>query len=222
MEKVNVRVFFEKKGRAVFISHLDLMRTMQRAIKRSGLPVWYSEGFNPRIYLNFPLALSLGVEGTAEPMDFGMISDVSMEDIVNKLDAACPEGIHILSAAYPVYHNKEIGFAEYTADFEGEPSVLAALFDEYMAQETIEVEKHSKRKGMITLDIKPHLSILESGRTDNGLRVSFRMPAGIELNLNAAILIDSFISFCGKKQIFTENICAKRTNILCKNLEVFA
>ena len=57
MDKKAVRLFFSKKGRAVYISHLDLLRTMQRALKRAGIPVWYSEGFNPRIYLNFPLAL---------------------------------------------------------------------------------------------------------------------------------------------------------------------
>ena len=75
MDKKNIRVFFEKKDRAIYISHLDLLRTMQRALKRSGLPVWYSEGFNPRIYLNFPLALALGVESSCEIMDFPLIDN---------------------------------------------------------------------------------------------------------------------------------------------------
>ena len=79
MDKKNVRIFFEKKGRAIYISHLDLMRTMQRALKRSGLPVWFTEGFNPRLYLNFPLALSLGTTGEREPMDIAVVEEIGLD-----------------------------------------------------------------------------------------------------------------------------------------------
>ncbi len=58
----NVRVFYSKKGRMKFISHLDMNRFMTRMILKSGLPVWYTEGFNPRPYLTFALPLSLGFE----------------------------------------------------------------------------------------------------------------------------------------------------------------
>lgn len=222
MNRRAVRVFFEKNGRAVYISHLDLMRTMQRTLKRSGLPIWYSEGFNPRIYLNFPLALSLGVEGTGEPMDFYVLEDIPMEDIVIKMNSVMPEGLKVTSADVPVHQNKEIGFAEYTAVFRGDADRLRAALDAFVSQEKIEVLKHSKKKGMITVDIKPHIAINRTDMSDNGISVDFRMPAGIELNLNAGILTDAFTSYCAENQTACELICTKRTNIFCKNGEVFA
>ena len=57
-----VRIFFEKCGEAAYISLLDLQRVMGRALKRSGLPVWYTLGFNPHIYMTFTCPLSLGQE----------------------------------------------------------------------------------------------------------------------------------------------------------------
>ena len=65
-----IRVWFTKTGEASYISLLDLQRVMQRALKRSGLPVWYTLGFNPHIYMTFAAPLSLGQESLAETVDF--------------------------------------------------------------------------------------------------------------------------------------------------------
>ncbi|MCL1866119.1 MAG: TIGR03936 family radical SAM-associated protein, partial [Oscillospiraceae bacterium] len=61
MNYTNIRVFFGKVGRAKYISHLDLVRAMSRAVKRSGLHVWITEGFNLHIYMTFALPLALGI-----------------------------------------------------------------------------------------------------------------------------------------------------------------
>lgn len=219
LDKKPVRVFFEKKGRAVYISHLDLLRTMQRALKRSGLPVWYSEGFNPRIYLNFPLALSLGVEGEREAMDFYITEETSFEDIVIRLNGEMPESLRALKAAAPVHPNKDIGSAEYCAEYSGD-NVGEAL-EAFMSQEKIEVLKHSKKKGMITVDIKPHVDIKEICVSDGLTRVRFAMPAGLELNLNAGIFTDAFAAYCENDNKKAELICTKRTNIFCLNGDIF-
>ncbi|MGN0638080.1 MAG: TIGR03936 family radical SAM-associated protein [Huintestinicola sp.] len=221
MDKKNIRVFFEKKDRAIYISHLDLLRTMQRALKRSGLPVWYSEGFNPRIYLNFPLALSLGTEGLREPMDMAVVEDVSLEEIAGKLNGACPEGIRILSAAYPVHPNKDIGFAEYETIFSGDTRALKGAVSAYISQESIKVMKHSKKKGMIEVDIKPHINIRGVSECENGIMTELRLPAGNELNLNCGVFTESFLGYCNSCGIMAELCCAKRTNILCADGAVF-
>ena len=57
-----VRIWFSKRGEASYISLLDLQRVMGRAIKRSGVPAWYTQGFNPHIYLTFACPLPLGQE----------------------------------------------------------------------------------------------------------------------------------------------------------------
>ena len=79
MERVfvlkNVRLFYKKGDRMRFISHLDMTRFMSRLIRRAGLPVWYTEGFNPHAYFNFALPLSLGFESEYEVMDFRFEDD---------------------------------------------------------------------------------------------------------------------------------------------------
>ncbi len=90
---IKMRAVFEKKDRAKYISHLDLNRCMQRTFKRSGLPVWYTEGFNPHIYITFALPLSLGYESSVEIMDFNMTEEVSEKETADKLNKAMPEGL---------------------------------------------------------------------------------------------------------------------------------
>ena len=51
----NLRLFYRKRGRAKYISHLDITRCMQRSLKRAGLPVWYTQGFNPHMYMTFEI-----------------------------------------------------------------------------------------------------------------------------------------------------------------------
>ena len=64
-----VRIWFTKTGEASYISLLDLQRVMQRSLKRSGLPVWYTLGFNPHIYMTFACPLPLGQESLVESVD---------------------------------------------------------------------------------------------------------------------------------------------------------
>ncbi len=220
MEKIELRAKFEKSGRAIFISHLDLMRTMQRAVKRSGIPVWYTQGFNPRIYLNFPLALSLGITGRAEFMDFAVTEPVDLSEIRYKLDSSMPEGLRILEVAEPVYANKDVGFAEYIIDFHSasESSETLSMLNRMLAEDSIEAEKHSKKKGVVKVDIKPHINILRTELSDGILRVVLRLPAGLGLNINANVFTDAFEEYSKIK--FTK-ICAERTKILCINGEDF-
>ena len=65
----NVRIFYKKIGRMKFISHLDMTRFMSRLISKSKIPVWYTEGFNRHIYMNFAVPLSLGFEGLYEILE---------------------------------------------------------------------------------------------------------------------------------------------------------
>lgn len=213
-------MIFEKKGRAVYISHLDLLRTMQRALKRSKIPVWYTEGFNPKIYLNFPLALSVGVESCCEAMDFEIVSDVPCGELAERLNAALPEGIHIISCYYGVHSNKDIGFAEYELAFSANAHV-GELFDGFMAQEKIEIQKHSKKKISVTVDIKPYTELLSKEQCGDLLKLCIRLPAGNDMNLNAAVFTDAFIRYGKEKG--AEIVCnyAKRTKILCKSGEKF-
>ena len=71
----NVRIFYTKTDRMKFVSHLDMNRLMSRIIMRADIPVWYTEGFNQRIYINYAVPLSLGFEGLYEIIDIRLTDD---------------------------------------------------------------------------------------------------------------------------------------------------
>ncbi len=222
MDKYEVRGVFEKTGRAVFISHLDLFRTMQRAVKRSGIPVWYSEGYNPRIYLNFPLALSLGVESSAEIMDFEITEEIPYEKLMEDINRVLPGGLRFISMNAPVCKNRDIAYAEYIFEFCGENLTgkdISGGFDKMLSLDRIDVKKHSKSKGVVLLDIKPYINVVSSEITDKGFRAVIRLPAGPSLNINSNVFNDAFHEY-GCPEI--TKISVKRTKILNKNGEIFA
>lgn len=219
MEKINMRAVFEKSGRAVYISHLDLVRTMQRAFKRAKAPVWYTQGYNPRIYLNFPLALSLGVSSKTEFMDFAVTEIVGFDELRDMLNDAMPEGLKILRVFEPVHPNKDIGFAEYCIDFySADADRAAAALEAMMSMDAIEIDKRSKSKGTVKMDIKPHLDILGTRAEGDRLNVEIRLPAGLSLNINSNVFSDTFSVISGIK---FDKICTERTKILLANGENF-
>ncbi len=90
---------FAKTGAARFISHLDLQRAFSRAIRRSGLPVKLSEGFNPHYVVSFASALSLGMESECECVEMAMAQEVSTDDFLRAMARALPPGLVAKRAA---------------------------------------------------------------------------------------------------------------------------
>ena len=111
---IRVRATFEKCGRAKYISHLDLNRCMLRTFRRSRLPIWYTEGFNPHPYYSFALALSLGFESSCEILDFNLNEDIPFDEIRDRLNAVMPEGMRIVKVAEQKQKITAITEAEYS------------------------------------------------------------------------------------------------------------
>ena len=92
------RLLFEKVGRAVWISHLDLMRLFQRTFKRAGLKLKHTQGFNPRPSVSIALPLSVGVESACELLDFDLEGEsVPNDQICRLLNNALVEGVSVKS-----------------------------------------------------------------------------------------------------------------------------
>ena len=90
-----LRFVFEKTGRARYISHLDLMRTFQRAFNRAGLELKHSEGFNPHPQISVLLPLQLGCESVCERLDADVLSP--REGMTDELNRVLPEGVRMIS-----------------------------------------------------------------------------------------------------------------------------
>ncbi|MCM1164967.1 MAG: TIGR03936 family radical SAM-associated protein [Lachnospiraceae bacterium] len=202
MPSVNTRVFFGKTNRAKYISHLDLNSVMQRAIRRARLPIWYTEGYSPHMYVQFMLPLPLGQEGLREAMDFRLLEDVPYLEVTERLNSALPLDIRAVEAAAPVLKNTDITTAEYeiTADIDNEK------FLKFAQSEKIIVEKKTK-KGTSEIDLKPLISGLTAGE-----RITLRLPAGNDFNINPALLLDAYRAASGEE---VRRLRIVRTRILC-------
>ena len=205
----NVRIFFAKTGRAIYISHLDLYRVFQRAVKRCKLPVWETQGFNPHIYITFALPLALGTEGICESLDTKLTEDISFEEICERLNSALPRDIRVLSAAEPVYKNTDIEKSEYEIRISTDWDKLCGFF----SQEKIMTEKKTK-KGISEIDLKPMIEIVEM---EDGF-IRMRLPSGTQTNINANLVFEAF-----EKQFDMEidTLNIKRTAVYCQNGEIF-
>lgn len=193
---------------------------MLRIFRRSGLPVWYTEGFNPHPYYSFALALSLGFESSCEILDFNITDDnISMDEIRDRLNAVMPEGMRIISVRPQIRKITEIAKAEYKVTLESEHTeMLLADIQSLLSADEILIEKKTKR-GMKTVDIKPETELTRCEKNDNFLDISMRLPAGTQTNYNPSLFLDA-LKLSGAQPFSVKKIC--RTGILCKNNEIFS
>ena len=157
------RVLFEKRGNAVWISHLDLMRLFQRAFKRAGLPLKHSQGFNPRPYVAVALPLSVGVESCCELLDFDLDGEaVSCDEIRDRLNAALVDGIRVLEVYEEGTKIKHLALLDCAVSLEydqGIPDGAVDALEALFARPSLTVAKKSKN-GPIEQDIIPMIKRL--------------------------------------------------------------
>jgi len=191
----NIRIWFSKRGRAKYISHLDLMRAMSRAVRRAGLPIWYTEGFNPHPYLSFPLPLPLGQEGLRETMDLRLLEDMPLEEITRKFDGVLPEGIEILGAAQPWCGPGEIAAAAYEITLPCEnPVTWCAQAQALLEAGTLTAKKMGKqghRKVEKEIQLAPLIFKYALRAGEGEAHLACTLAAGSEANLNPALLCEA-------------------------------
>ncbi|MBQ8799319.1 MAG: DUF2344 domain-containing protein [Lachnospiraceae bacterium] len=95
---MNVRVRFAKYGAVKFIGHLDVLRYFQKAVRRAGLKIAYSQGFHPHQIMSFASPLGVGITSEGEYMDMELTAEYTPKEIVDALNSAMVEGFTVLSA----------------------------------------------------------------------------------------------------------------------------
>ncbi|MBQ8383547.1 MAG: DUF2344 domain-containing protein [Clostridia bacterium] len=108
-----IRIKFAKTGKLRYISHLDLCRTLNSAFLRSGIPIWYSQGFNPRPKMVFALTVSVGAESVAEYLDIRITHEMSEGEIAKRLQNALTPELEILEVYRPTAKLQEVALSEY-------------------------------------------------------------------------------------------------------------
>ena len=153
------RLLFEKKGNAVWISHLDLMRLFQRAFMRAGIVLTHTQGFNPRPSVSIALPLSVGAESHCELLDFEPENcSFSCEEILCRLNDALVDGVKVLA----VYENgkklKELALLQCQVRLSydnGIPEGAAESIRKLFEQDSLMVSKKTKNNGIQQQDIIP-------------------------------------------------------------------
>ena len=156
-----IRVLFEKTGKLQYISHLDLLRTMQTALRRAKVKMMYSEGFNPHMKINFALPLSIGIESVYEFMDIKTDGGVKCEDVKENLGKNLPADMKIIDVYEAESKFTDIKYAEYTMYLDyGDESEKAAEIGKKLFNNPLVVTKKTK-KGERDIDIQPMIHSVE-------------------------------------------------------------
>ena len=169
-----LRVKFKKLGKLQYISHLDLVRTMHKTVIRSKLPLWYTEGFNPKPKMVFAAPLSIGTESVCEYMDLRLSERISEDEAVRLLNNNVTDELRVIEAYYPERKLTELKWLEYTVLIKtnGASAALAAECERYLLDEHIEIKKRSKSGDVVSVDIRPLVKNVKASFEGEVLKLS--------------------------------------------------
>ena len=163
---------FAKGEEVKYISHLDLMRALERGMRRARLPLGYSEGFNPRPRVSYASALSVGHTSEAELVAIGLSQPMDPTELRQALNASLPEGLQILQAWITPPHQPKTGLgeidtAEYAVTIEGalEGVDLEKQAAEFMGRDEAWIRR-VRDKGAKDLDLRPLVGAVTVARAD--------------------------------------------------------
>ncbi len=213
----SVRIWFTKKDTAKYISHLDLTRCLIRAFRRTDIPLWYTEGFNPHPHLVFGLSLPLGVEGENEILDI-RLDDESYpnERVISELNRVTVPGIEFLKIEAP--QNKPLlitsGLYEMTISSNNGENIKNAILEK-IDSKNILIQKKTKKGEIKEINVSEHLTEFKIIKeSENELHFSFILPAGNDFTINPIMFKDALITDFAPENISWSIV---RKNLLIKD-----
>lgn len=203
---MRIMVKFQKTGAASYISHLDLMRAMQRTFRRGKLPIKYSQGFHPHAILSFATALPVGMESHAEYMELELTTVCSTEEILQAFKEAVPPGIEALQVVELQEETPSlmslVSRADYVIEMEGFTKDVRACIQQYLEQPEI-IALRTTKCGQKMTDIKKWIFELQGAEQ----KLFMQLACGSAGNLKPDLVVTSFLAFCGQ----TADVKIRRT-----------
>ncbi|AJG97213.1 radical SAM protein [Clostridium beijerinckii] len=217
---------FTKEENIKFISHLDVLKTIQKNIRRAGLPIEYSQGFNPHMNTSIAQPLSVGVYSSGEYMDMVLTTEMDENKIVDKLNDTAPSGIRYISALAIPYKEGEkkvpqamalIDAARYTIKIKySDVSNLEEEINKLLEINEWNTVKKSK-KGEREVNIRPLVKEFSFWIKDEFLILNAVISTGSREHLSADLLVsyiqektsnailDSFVNTKREEMYFYKN-----------------
>lgn len=224
--KVRYLTKFTKEENIKFISHLDVLKTIQKNIRRAGLPVEFSQGFNPHMNTSIAQPLSVGVYSSGEYMDMILTTEIDEQEIIDKLNSTAPSGIKYISALkvpYTVGEKKVpqamalIDAARYTIKVKySDVSTLEEEMTNLIENETWNTIKKSK-KGEREVNLKTFVKEFSFCIKDGFLVLNVLISTGSREHLSADLLVsyirektsnailDAFVNIKREEMYFYKN-----------------
>ncbi len=184
-EKLVLRVKFTKTGALQYISHLDLVRTMNKVIVRADLPLWYTEGFNPKPKMVFAAPLSIGTESYIEFMDVRLVERIDPSEAMARLNANMTADMQVVEAYYPESKFTDLKWLSYSVRIttDGANEELARECERVLNAETVEIMKSTK-SGEALVDIRPLIKSAKASFADGEIHLSLVLSADPSSFLN--------------------------------------
>lgn len=188
----NVRIWFVKKNTAKFISHLDTCRTMERAIHMSKLPFWYTEGYNPHVFLTINMPISLGYTGLKESMDMKLLDDdMPFETIITELNKRLPVDIQIFDVTEMILKPGAMAFSKYEILLDDENDLYQKSL-ELLSKDEIMVSKKTK-KGLKDINIKDDFKDIKIEKNGNTLKYSVVLQSSNQGSINPRLFFEALM-----------------------------
>ena len=206
---MKIRIRFEKKGSVKFIGHLDTMRYFQKAMRRAGIDIKYSEGFSPHQIMSFAYPLGVGVTTDGDYLDIEVNSTGNSAESIRDLNAAMADGFRVTeykalpddakaamtavaAAEYRIDIRKGYGLDDMTCD-----AFNTAIKKFYTDADEISIIKKTK-KSERTVDLKPLIHKFFADTDEEGnVFFDIMVSSGSEENIKPSLVMEHFITFMG-------------------------
>lgn len=204
------RIRFSKLGKVRWISHRDVARVWERALRRAALPVSYTRGFSPRPQLSFGLALPTGCESTAEYLDVAFSRDIDLESAVDGLAASLPQGIEVMACAIREGRGslqEEVTSCSWEMTVsDADRSSVSGAVERVLSADRIDVERERKgrrtvddlRPSILRLEARPPGLVAELGTRPRGVR-PVELAEVMNVHLGPATRTNQWIERDGSK-----------------------
>ena len=175
-----LRLLFVKEAQASYISHLDLMRTFQRAFPRTELEIKHTQGYHPHPIMSIVLPLPVGQSSDCELLDFEVTQDTDGAGIAGTLNTGMPMGLRVLDCYVATRPVRELAYLRADVELEydsGVPSGAVEALRELFARSELVIQKRTKRKDLADVDIAPMIRSVAMTEGDGVIRADVTVQA---------------------------------------------
>lgn len=193
-----VRIKYSKLGDISYISHLDIIKLMERIVRRTGLKLSYSEGFNPHPKTAFSPALQLGVQSHCEYLDMEFDEAVEEDLLIQKLNEKTVEGINFIEAkiltdkvdslvAFITHSRYEITVDE---EDENKISKIISAINKINSTNEMLLTKKTKKGNIKEYNVKEYIGTIDFERKSDGLSIFVDICSGSVKSINPKKIIE--------------------------------